>query len=82
MDSMSEIKPNTLMTLRGLRIKATFSLWSYMHLLPGNWVAIGHTVMYYARVAHTFNAGIKFLRCILILGVEGVNVNFGLRFPW
>ena len=34
-----------------------------MHQCPGNWVAIGHAVVYYARAAHAFSAGIKYLYC-------------------
>ena len=30
-----------------------------MHLCPGNWMAIGHAVEYYARAAHAFSTGIK-----------------------
>ena len=30
---------------------------------PGNWVAIGCTVVYYDRSAHAFSAGIKNLFC-------------------
>ena len=29
-----------------------------MHPCPGNWVAIGCAVVYYARDAHAFSAGI------------------------
>ena len=35
-----------------------------MHQGPGNWVAIGHAVVYYARAAHAFSAGIKCRQCI------------------
>ena len=31
-----------------------------MHPCPENWVAIGRAVVYYARAAHSFSAGIKF----------------------
>ena len=36
-----------------------------MHLCPGNLVAIGRAVVYYARAAHTFSAGIKCRHCRL-----------------
>ena len=36
-----------------------------MYPCPGNWVAIGHAVVYYARVAQAFSAGIKFRHCML-----------------
>ena len=32
---------------------------SSMHQCPGNWVAIGTVVMYYARAVQVFSAGIK-----------------------
>ena len=32
---------------------------SSMHPCPGNWLAHGHAVVYYARVAHACSAGIK-----------------------
>ena len=32
---------------------------SSIHQYQGHWVAIGHTVVYYARAAHTFSAGIN-----------------------
>ena len=35
-----------------------------MHPCPGNQVAIGCAVVYYARAAHTFSAGIKWWHCI------------------
>ena len=35
-----------------------------MHQCPGNWVAIGPVLMYYARAADTFSAGIKCWHCI------------------
>ena len=37
-----------------------------MHQYPENWVAIGHAVVYYARAAHAFSAGIKYPYCIYI----------------
>ena len=36
---------------------------SPMQLCPGNMVAIGPVVLYYARVAHSFSAGIKCRHC-------------------
>ena len=30
-----------------------------IHPFPGNWVTTGHAVVYFARAAHAFNAGIK-----------------------
>ena len=39
-----------------------------MHLCPGNVVAIGRAVMYFARAAHTFSAGIKCRHCSLRTG--------------
>ena len=34
-----------------------------MHLCPGNCVAIGRAVVYFAWAAHTFSAGIKCRHC-------------------
>ena len=36
---------------------------SSIHQCQGNWLAIGHTVVYYARAAHTFSARIKCRHC-------------------
>ena len=36
---------------------------SSIHPRPKNWVAIGRAVVYYARAAHTFSAGIKCRHC-------------------
>ena len=36
-----------------------------MHPCPGNLVAIGHAVVYYARAAHAFSAGIKTIGTVL-----------------
>ena len=36
-----------------------------MHPCPGNWVAIGRAVVYYARAAQAFDARIKCQPCIL-----------------
>ena len=32
---------------------------SSIHQYQGHWVAFGHTVVYHARAAHTFRAGIN-----------------------
>ena len=37
-----------------------------MHPCPGKCIATGRAVIYYARAAHAFSAGIKCRRCILI----------------
>ena len=34
-----------------------------MHQCPEIWIAIRHAVVYYARAAHAFNAGIKCPYC-------------------
>ena len=36
---------------------------SSMHPYPGNWVAIGRAVVYYAWTAREFSAGIKCQHC-------------------
>ena len=38
---------------------------SFIHQLPRNWVTIGCAVVYYARAAHAFSAGIKCGHCTL-----------------
>ena len=38
-------------------------LRSSMHPCPGDWVAIGRAVVYYARAAQAFSAGIKWRHC-------------------
>ena len=35
-----------------------------MHPCPGNWVAIGRAVVYYARADQAFSAGIKCRHCM------------------
>ena len=32
-------------------------------MYPGNWMAIGHAVVYYARITHAFIAEIKCRHC-------------------
>ena len=55
------------MTHVRLRIKATFSFEVvFMHPWPGNWVAIGRSVVYYDRDAHAFSADIKCRHCIFL----------------
>ena len=70
-------KPITSMT------KHTFASISYVQLLnhpcPENWVAIGHAVVYYARVAHAYSAEIKNRYCItlgLLLILGPVTIQF------
>ena len=41
-----------------------------MHPCPGNWVAIGRAVVYYARAAQALDARIKCQHCIL--GKQGL----------
>ena len=38
-----------------------------MRPCPGNWVAIGRAVVYHARAAQAFSAGIKCRHCTCIL---------------
>ena len=47
-------------------IACELKLLSSMHPCPLNWVAIGRTVVYYARVALAFSAGIKCRHCMFI----------------
>ena len=41
---------------------------SSMQPCPGNWVSIGRVVVYCARAAHVFSAGIKCRHCIYTRG--------------
>ena len=41
--------------------KLDLVLGSSRHPCPGNWVAIGHTFVYYAQADHAFSAGIKLI---------------------
>ena len=61
--NMSKNKPNTLMTHEACESKLRSVVRSSMHPYPGNWVAIGHAVVYYAWAAREFSAGIKCRHC-------------------
>ena len=61
---MSNNRPSTSMTHVPCESKLRSFVRSSMHLCPGNVVAIGRAVVYYARAAHTFSAGIKCRHCI------------------
>ena len=52
LDNMSKNKPSTSMLMM-----------TFMYPCPGNWMAIGPAVVYYARTAQTFSAGIKCQHC-------------------
>ena len=58
-NNMSKNKSNTATTLVSWESKLWSDVRSSMHPCPGNWVAIGRAVVYYARVAHALSAGIK-----------------------
>ena len=62
-DIMSNKKSNTLITHIACESKLRSVVRSYMHPCPGNWVAIGCAVVYSARAAHAFSAGIKCWHC-------------------
>ena len=64
MDNMSTSKQSTAMTHTACKLKLRSVVWSSMHPSPGNYVAIGSKVVYYARAAHAFSAGIKCQHCI------------------
>ena len=42
---------------------------SSINICQGNWVAIGHTIVYYARDAHAFGAGIKYRHCTYVFAL-------------
>ena len=54
-----KIKPSTSLTVVACATKLRSVVRSSMHPCPGNWVAIGRAVVYYAQAAHAFSAGIK-----------------------
>ena len=51
------------MTHVACRSKLRSVVRSSMHLCPGTWMAIERAVVYYARAAHAFSAGIKCRHC-------------------
>ena len=51
------------MTQEACESKLRSVLRSSMHPYPGNWVAIGHAVVYYAWAAREISAGIKCRHC-------------------
>ena len=57
--NMSKNKPNILMTNEACESKLPSVVRSSMHPYPGNRVAIGRAVVYYAWAARKFSAGIK-----------------------
>ena len=61
-------KPSTPMTHVTCEPKLHSALRSCIHPCPGNWVAIGCVVVYYARAAHAFSAGIRYQPCSLGVG--------------
>ena len=44
-----------------------------MHSFPGNWVAVGRAVVYYARTGHALSGGVKCWQCNYVHR-EGYNV--------
>ena len=66
MDGMSEISAKDINDTRNLQTKASFS-FEVIHasMPPENLFAIGHAVVWYARAAHAYSAGIECPYCIL-----------------
>ena len=56
-DNMSKNEPSTSMTDVACESKLRSVVRSSMHTCPGNWVAIGRSVVYFARPARAFSAG-------------------------
>ena len=56
-------RPSTLMANVACKSKVSSAVGSLMHPFPGNLVATGHAVMYYACGAHAFSAGIECQHC-------------------
>ena len=69
MHNMSRNIPTTSMTHVACESKLRLVVMSSMHPCPGNWVAIGHAVVYHDRAAHAFSSGIKCRHCIPVLPV-------------
>ena len=59
-----ENSPNTSMTDEPCESKLHSVIRLSIHPCQGNWVATGHTVVYFARAAQAFSAGIKCRHCI------------------
>ena len=55
--------PSTPMTHEACELKLLSVVRSCMHQGPGNWVAIGHVVVYNALAAQTISTGIKYRHC-------------------
>ena len=51
------------MTHEACETKLRSVVRSSVHACPGNWVAIGRAVVYYARAARTFSAWIEYWHC-------------------
>ena len=70
--------PSTAMTLVACGSNLRSVVRSSTHPCPGNWEAIGRAVVYNARAAHPFTAGIKCQHCrwlVFVLSVEVVCIN-------
>ena len=50
-----------------------------MHPCPGNWVAIEHGVVFYARADRAFSAGIKCRHCIATLLISSCDISVSVR---
>ena len=71
-----ENKPSTSMTLVACESKLLSVVRSSMYPCPGNWVAIGRAILYYARAAHAFSVGIKCLHYMyLFFSLDGQSMN-------
>ena len=62
--NMLKNMPKISMTLVACESKPGSFVKSPTHPYPGNPVAIGRAVVYYARAAHVFTAGIKCWHCM------------------
>ena len=63
MDNMSKNMPSTPMAHVACRSKLCLVVRSSMPPCLKNWVAIRRAVVYYARAAHAFSAGIECRHC-------------------
>ena len=59
MHNMSENRPSTSMTHVACELKLRSVARLYVHPCHGNWVAVGRSVVFYARAAHAISAGLN-----------------------
>ena len=61
--TLQEHKPSTSITHVACESKLHSAVSSFMHPCLGNWVVIGHAVVYFSQAPPAFSAGIKCRHC-------------------